>query len=112
MKVFNLSSGLLHWYQSTTQCISVFSGQMKVMVINQHTQRPTNSFLMSEWMSSQLSFSYHTQNSRIPLDFIYFIKSESKIKFQGCKLLTKETEAKCEPGLITMNYKQSNNILN
>ena len=107
MKIINLSSGLLHCYQSTTQCISVFSGQMKVMAMNQLTQRPTHSFLMSEWLSSQLSFSYHSQNSRIPPDFIYFIKSESKIKFQGCK----ETKAKCQPDLITVNYKQSNPIL-
>ena len=77
MKIINLSSGFLYWYQSTTQCISVFSGQMEVTAINQ----PTN----------------------IPLDFIYFIKSDSKIKFQDCKIQTTQTEAKCEPGLITIN---------
>ena len=37
-----------------------------------------------------------------PLEFIYFIKSESKIKFQDCKLQTKQTKAECESGLITV----------
>ena len=37
MKFISLSSGLLY-SQSTTQCSSVFSGQMKVMVIYQLTQ--------------------------------------------------------------------------
>ena len=91
-------------YQSSTRCISVFSGQMKVMAINQLMQKPRNSLLTSEWTSNQLSFSYNTQllGSLSSLFTLTFIKCESKIKFQGCKLQTKITKAKSEPDLITM----------
>ena len=56
-------------------------------------------------MSNQLSFSYHTKllQSLSSLFTLIFIKCESKIKFQGCKLQTKQTKTKSEPGLRTIN---------
>ena len=56
-------------------------------------------------MSNQLSFSYHTQllQSLSSLFTLIFIKCESKIKFQGCKLQTKQTKTKSDPGLMTIN---------
>ena len=100
MKIISLSSGLLHWYQSITRYISVFSGQMKVIAINQLMQRPQNSFLLSEWFNMIKSALIQVPYSAlmILLEFVHF-KCESKIKIQGCKLKTK---AKFEPGLITV----------
>ena len=74
---------------------------MKVMAINQ--QMPRNSLLTSEWTSNQFSFSCHTQllGSLSNLFTLIFINCESKIKFQVCKLQTKQTKAKSEPDLIT-----------
>ena len=34
---------------------------------------------------------------------LIFIKCESKIKFHGCKFQNKQTKAKSEPDLITMD---------
>ena len=95
MKIINLSSGLLHWYQSSTRCISVFSGQMNVMAINQLTQMPTNMSL-NGWVI--YSHSATILSSHDPSRVYLLYKDE-----QGCKLQTKQTEAKSEPGLITMN---------
>ena len=68
-------------------------------------QMPRNSLLMSEWTSNNLSFSCHTQllGSLLSLLALIFIKCELKINFQGCKLQTKQTTAKSEPDLITMD---------
>ena len=92
-------------YLSSTRCISVFSGQMKVVAINQLMQMSRNNLLTSGWTSNQLSFSYHTQllGPFWSLFTLIFIKCESKIKFQGCKLQSKPTKAKSEPDLITMD---------
>ena len=66
---------------------------------------PRNSLLTSEWTSNQLSFSCHTQllGSLSSLFTLIFIKCESKIKFQGCKFQNKQTKAKSEPDLITID---------
>ena len=88
-------------YQSSNRCVSVFSGQMKVMAINQRMQMPINSLLTSEWMSNLISS--HSVGFLSSLFTLIFIKCESKIKFQGCRLQTKQTKAKSEPDLITMD---------
>ena len=107
MKILNLSSGLLYCYESSTRCISVFSGQIKVMAIKQLMERLRNNFLLSEWMSdqsNQVSFSYKYSELTIPLEFFYY-KSESKIQLHGYKLKTKQTKSKSGPGLIAIDNK-------
>ena len=67
-------------------------------------QMPRNSLLMSEWKSNQVNSHSTTLLSPYDLSRVYFYtKCEWKIKFQGCKLQTKRTKAKSEPGLITIN---------